>query len=264
MENISFLQRIVNLFFTPSRAFDGIAEGVSYKDWLYPMIIVMLGIVILPLFFRDVSFYEADERLARVERSIANNPDMPEETKLQVQENMAEARQKIDDSRDNPFALRNLWGYLLVPVMLFVMCAFFAAILLMVGNFGMGGKIKFFQMFTMVMLTYLISGNGMFMNLTPGVGTLELIVKTPLIIVKESTNMFLSPGLIFDELDTFLKHFINQFDIFKIWGVIVMGFGFAKLYNKPTSTGIIAVSLPWLILVAIGGALMRANSLGMG
>ena len=264
MENISFIQRIVNLFFTPSKAFDGLSDGVSYKDWLYPLLIVTAGLVILPLFYRDISLDEGEYRLNQAIRSIENNADISEERKAAVLEKMFGGLDKVEDSREHPFAFRNMWGYVFIPVMLFVMTAFFAAILLLVGNFGMGGKVKFFQMFTMVMLTYLISGNGFFMNMIPGVGTLELMVKTPLIIMKESTNLVLSPGLIFDETDTFLKHFLNQLDIFRIWGMVVMGFGFAKLYNKPTATGIMAVGFPWLILVSIGAALMKANSVAMG
>ena len=128
----------------------------------------------------------------------------------------------------------------------------------------MGGKVKFFQMFTMVMMTYLIGGNGFFMNSIPGVGTLELMVKAPLILLKESTNLVLSPGLMFDEIDTFFKQFLNQLDIFRIWGMVVMGFGFAKLYNKSTATGIMAVGFPWLILVSVGAALLNANAVLMG
>jgi len=264
MENISLLQRIVNLFFTPSKAFDGMSDGVSYKDWLYPLIIVSAGIIFLPLFYRDISLDEGEYRLNQAIRSIENNADIPEDRKIAVLEKMTDGLERVDDARENPFAFRNLWGILLVPLSVFVMTAFFAAILLLVGNFGMGGSLKFFQMFTMVMLTYLISGNGFFMNSIPGVGTLELMVKAPLIIMKESTDLVLSPGLMFDELDTFLKQFINQFDIFRIWGMVVMGFGFAKLYNKPTATGIMAVGLPWLILISIGAALMKANSMAMG
>ena len=264
MDKMSFLQRIVNLFFTPSKAFDGLAEGVSYKDWLYPLIIVTMGMIILPLVFRDVSINEAEERFIRIERSLSNNPDIPEERLEQVNAGMRDAREKITDSREHPFAFRNLWGYLLIPVMYFISAAFFSAVLMLVGNFGMGGKVKFFQMFTMVILTYLIGGNGFLMNMAPGVGTLELLVKAPLIAIKESTDMIFSPGLIFEEIDTYLKHFLNQLDVFRIWGMVVMGFGFAKLYNKPTSSGIVAVGMPWLILVAIGAALVKANSLMMG
>jgi len=264
MENISFIQRIVNLFFTPSKAFDGFRDGVSYKDWLYPLIIVTAGIIVLPLFYKDISLDEGEYRVSRAEKSIANNPDIPEERKAIILERVSESYAKIDDARENPWALRNLWGYALVPIMFCVMAAFFAGILLLVGNFGMGGKVKFFQMFTMVMMTYLIGGNGFFMNSIPGVGTLELLIKTPLIIIKESTSLVLSPAIMFDEIDSFLKQFLNQLDIFRIWGMVVMGFGFAKLYNKSTATGIMAVGFPWLILVSIGAALMKANAMAMG
>ncbi|MEA3286579.1 MAG: YIP1 family protein [Candidatus Marinimicrobia bacterium] len=264
MGNTSRLQRFIDLFFVPSRAFDDFVNGVSFKDWLIPLLIVTAAIVILPFFFRDVSFYEAEQRLIKTEQSIANNPDIPDDTKEMISERMHDAREKINDSRENPLALRNLWGYPLIPIMLFIMAAFFSAILLLVGNFGLGGQVKFFQIFSMVMMTYLISGNGFFMNMIPGVGTLELLVKTPLIMIKESTDMIFSPGLIFDDIDSFFKQFLNQLDIFRIWGMVVMGFGFAKLYNKPTATGMIAVGIPWLILVSLGAALLQANSVGMG
>lgn len=264
MENTSLIQRIVNLFFTPSKAFDGLSAGVSYKDWLYPLLIVTAGIAILPLFYRDISIEEGQHRLIQTERAISNNPDYSEEQKAIMLEKISGYHDKVEDARDNPWALRNLWGYPLIPVSLFVMTAFFSAILLMVGNFGMGGQVKFFQIFTVVMMSYLISGNGFFINSIPGVGTLELIVKTPLILMKESTNLVLSPGLMFDEIDSFFKQFLNQLDIFRIWGMVVMGFGFAKLYDKSTATGIMAVGFPWLILVSIGAALMKANTMAIG
>jgi len=260
MEQTSFLQRVVDLFFSPGKAFDYLSEGVSFKDWLYPMIIVVLGVIIMPLFFRDISFNEAEQRIRSTEQRVMSNPDIPEERLATFEERMEKAKYKIADSKENPLALRNLWGYLLVPVMLFLQAAFFTAVLMMVGNFGMGERVKYFQLFTVVMSTYLIAGSGFFMNMMPGVGTLELAVKTPLIIMRDSTDMLLSPGIMFDSIDSFFKQFLNQLDIFRIWGMIVMGFGFAKLYNKSTATGIAAVGIPWLILKAVGAALINANN----
>lgn len=259
MDNTSLLQRIINLFFTPSKAFDGLVNGVTFKDWLYPFLIVTAGLLIIPLFYRDISLDEGEFRLNQGIRSIENNADIPAERKEAVLERMYEGQGKIDDARENPLALRNLWGYLFIPVVLFVMVAFFSAILLLIGNFGMGGQVRFFQVFTMVMMTYLISGNGILLNSVPGSGTLELLIKAPLIVMKESTSLVLSPGLLFEEIDSFLKQFLNELDIFRVWGMIVMGFGFAKLYNKPTATGIITVALPWLIMISIGAALLGAN-----
>jgi len=264
MDNTSLLQRIINLFFTPSKAFDGLVDGVTFKDWLYPLLIVTTGLLIIPLLYRDISLDEGEYRLNQSIRAIENNGDMGAERKEAILDRMYEAQGKIDDARENPLALRNLWGYLFIPMVLFVMTAFFSAILLLIGNFGMGGQVKFFQIFTMVMLTYLIGGNGFLLNSVPGSGTLELLVKAPLIVMKESTSLILSPGLLFEDIDSFLKQFLNELDIFRIWGMVVMGFGFAKLYNKPTATGIVTVALPWLIMISIGAALMGANRMVVG
>ena len=264
MEKTSLLQRIIDLFFTPSRAFVGYAEGISYKDWLYPLLIVSVVLMVLPYAFLGISLDEADQQLAKSKSAVLDNPDFPEDRLAEVKENFAKYEDKIEDARQHPFAFRNLWMKILIPLMYCVMAAFFAGILLLIGNFGMGGSVRFSAMFTMVMLTYLISGNGFFMNMLPGVGSLELMVKTPMIIMRGSTDVILSPGLFFESIDSFTKQFINQLDIFRVWGMTVMGFGFAKLYNKSTGTGIVTVAIPWLILVAVSAALIQANNRMMG
>ncbi|MBC8192780.1 MAG: YIP1 family protein [Candidatus Marinimicrobia bacterium] len=259
MENTSFLQRIINLFFIPSKAFDGLVDEVSYKDWLYPLIIVSLALLVLPYAYLDISLDEGAYHMDRAIQSIQNNSDIPEERSAMIIEGMQEARENIEDARNNPFAFKYLWIKILIPIMLIISAAVFALILRLVGNFGMGGQVKFIPIFTVVMMSYLIGGNGIFLNSLPGSGTLELLVKTPLIVMKESTRMMLSAGLLFDHVDSFVKQFVNQIDIFRVWGMIVMGFGFAKLYNKSTATGIMAVGLPWLIFVSIGAALLQSN-----
>lgn len=259
MENISFIQRVVNLFFTPSHAFDGFNEDVSYKDWLYPLIISSLALIILPYLFLDISLDEGSYQMDKAIRSIQNNSDIPEDTGAEIVEGMREAKDKIEDARANPYAFRHIWPKVFIPIAILLSSAVFALVLKLVGNFGMGGQVKFLQLFTVVMMSYLVGGNGMLMNMLAGAGTLELLAKTPLIIMKESTQMMLGPGLLFDSIDSFVKQFVNQLDVFRIWGMIVMGFGFAKLYNKSTATGIMAVGLPWLIFVSIGAALLQSN-----
>jgi hypothetical protein len=264
MEKTSLLQRIIDLFFTPSRAFVGYADGITYKDWLYPLIIVSAVLIVLPYFFLDISLDEAERQMEKSKRMVLDNPDFPEDRLEQARENFAKYEGKIEDARNHPFAFRNIWMKILIPIMYCVMAAFFAGILLLIGNFGMGGSVKFSAMFTMVMLTYLIGGNGFFMNMLPGVGSLELLVKTPMIVMRGSTDVILSPGLFFDQIDSFTKQFFNQLDVFRVWGMVVMGFGFAKLYKKSTGSGIAAVVFPWMILVAVAAALIQANNRMMG
>ena len=261
MESPGLHQRLINVVLTPSRAFDGFENGVTFKDWLYPMLIVIGVYLLVPQTFRDISFYEAEQRIIKTERAVLNNPDIPEEHLEKFKSRMADAKEKIADAKENPWAFRNLWGVLLLPVVFFVIISVFSLVLLMVGNFGFGGKAKFFQVFTVVTFSYIIGGSGILLNMNPGVGTIELLVKTPMIIAKGSTNIMLSPGLLFDELDSFLKHFVNQFDLFRLWSVAIMGFGFAKLYDRSTAAGIVAVGLPWLIFTAVGAALQSSSGM---
>jgi hypothetical protein len=108
---------------------------------------------------------------------------------------------------------------------------------------------------TIVILSYFVGGNGMFFNMAQGIGSLELIVKAPIIIIKEGTDVAFSAGLLFESLDSYIKVFLNQLDLFRIWSAVVLGFGFSRLYEKSTGTGIAAVSIVWLIMTAISSAL---------
>ena len=89
-----------------------------------------------------------------------------------------------------------------------------------------------------------------------GIGILELIIKAPLILAKDSTQIILSPGLFLDSIKSFPARFINQFDIFRLWSVIVLGIGFATLYKRSYATGVWTVGALWLALTALGAGLM--------
>lgn len=256
MEHQSFFQRLLNIFLAPTEAFNDLVEKVTWRDWVWPLVFLSVVLAVAPRFYQDIKLDEALRTINRQDKSFLENPNIPDDRKADIQEKFDEARSNIKDARENPWKLKYQWGYILLPVYLFIFFSVWSALLLVIGNFGMGGKSTFFQVFTVVALSYYIGGNGMLMQMSEGIGALELLIKTPIIIAKESTQVLFSPGLFFDATNTFITRFLNQFDIFRLWSIVVLGIGFAKLYKKSFASGIGTVVALWLVLTALGAGLM--------
>ncbi len=81
------------------------------------------------------------------------------------------------------------------------------------------------------------------------------IVKTPLILAKNSVEAGLNFGLIFTEnmVGAKLHKFFGAFDIFGIWHFIVMGIGLAILYKFTVKKGISISFVIWLVMTVAGG-----------
>lgn len=255
MERQSFLQRLLNVFLSPTKAFDDIAEKATWQDWVWPLVLISVVLALVPRFYQDIKLNEALTMIQKQERSIMDNPNVPDDRKADIQQRFDKARGNILDAKEHPWKLKYVWGVILYPVYLFVFVSIFAVLLMLIGNFGMGEKVRFFQVFTIVMLSYYIGGNGALLQMPEGIGVLETIVKTPLILAKHSSSVYLSPGLFMDNTTTFLGRFLNQLDIFRLWSVAVLGIGFAKVYRRPISTGIWTVGALWLVLTALGAGL---------
>jgi hypothetical protein len=84
---------------------------------------------------------------------------------------------------------------------------------------------------------------------------LQSIVKTPLILAKNSIEAGLNLGLIFsaDMVGTKLHSFFNVIDIFYIWHFIVVGIGLAILYKFTIKKGIGISFAIWLLMTMVGG-----------
>jgi hypothetical protein len=84
---------------------------------------------------------------------------------------------------------------------------------------------------------------------------IQMIIKTPLILAKNSVEAGLNLGLIFnaDMVGTKLHSFFNVIDIFGIWHFIVVGIGLAILYKFTIKKGIGISFAVWLLMVMVGG-----------
>ena len=58
MEHQSFFQRMLNIFLAPTEAFKDLTESVTWRDWVWPLVLVILTVAIIPLFYRDITYHE--------------------------------------------------------------------------------------------------------------------------------------------------------------------------------------------------------------
>jgi hypothetical protein len=127
------------------------------------------------------------------------------------------------------------------PISILVLYALISAIFLFIGNIILGGKARFVQLLSIYSYSYLI------------VMLLGMIVKVPLILARQTTQVNLSPAVFFspEQVGQAIFNFIQSFDIFNIWFIIVFGIGFAVIYAFSKPKGIISVIIAWLLYVII-------------
>jgi len=208
--------KIINTFFEPKKVF----ENLKIKPtWLIPFLIVtLLGI---GSFYYTFPFIMAQQ----VER-IQENEKIPEEQKELIIEKLTE--------KDHP----PLWQLALAPIGTLVSLVIVAAVLFFVFNVLLGGDSAFRRIFSVYCYSSLIAIPAM-------------IVKFPLIMMKENLNVQTSLALILsvNDKDTFLYSVLSGFDIFSFWQVILVSMGLGVMYKYTTKKAFTAVLILWLIWI---------------
>jgi hypothetical protein len=121
--------------------------------------------------------------------------------------------------------------------------AIVALAFMVVGNFILGGEATFKQ-------NYALFAWG------STIGIVESIVKIPMMLIKNSVEVYTSLAILMDssESKTVMFKILNAFDIFAIWKVIVISIGFSILYkfSRGKSYSAIGGLYAIYILIAIG------------
>ena len=115
-----------------------------------------------------------------------------------------------------------------------------AAFFLFVGNFVLGGKASYKQMFALFTWANMVS-------------IVELLVKMVLILQKNSAEVYTSLALFMDpsKSKTFLFQLLNAVDIFAIWKVILWSIGFGIIYRFSAKKSYITVITMYVLYVLI-------------
>lgn len=217
---MSFATKSVGIFTNPKAVFENLR---FYPDWALP---VLLAIVVAASF----SYFTQNLMLEFQKEAIYESTLIPEEYKDTAIEKMEE---KSDAQRN----LESVGGSV---VNIFLVYLVGAAAFLIFGNFFLGGQASFKQVFSMFSWAGLI-------------GVLELLIKLPMALVKDSLHVYTSLALFLDPADskTVFFQILNAVDVFIIWKIVVWSVGMSAVYQFSKQKGYIASLTLYGIYLAV-------------
>ena len=88
------------------------------------------------------------------------------------------------------------------------------------------------------------------------VTVLETLIKVPLMLNKETIEVFTGLGLFeIGDKGTFINNLFAGMDLFSVWRIILIGIGLSVYYKKSAKPFIIAIFIYWLFQISIFAAL---------
>ena len=213
---MSVAGRILRVFYAPSETFEAVAEQRSAADWLVPTIVVAM-----------VVFFS----------TYVTSPIYVAETMEQMQQQTpAEQNDEMEGAAD-AILISTLVA---APIMMFVMLFIGAAIYLLVGKL-LGGLLGYSQCLAIVAYTSLIA-------------ILQHIVKTPLVLAKETMNVQIGLGMFLSEeaRKNFGGALLSSIDPFIVWMIVIAGLGLSILGQIERSRAYAGVAVITLIFLSIG------------
>ena len=114
-EKMSVLNKMINVFTSPSKAF---ASLDSYKNWLIPILVIIVVAIGRQFIMQDLEIDAVKERITR-------NEQIPEEQKTAILE-------KIDQDSNDTFAIIKSIGGIII--MTFLFAALVAGLYFFTGN----------------------------------------------------------------------------------------------------------------------------------
>ncbi|OGB64135.1 MAG: hypothetical protein A2Y94_15530 [Caldithrix sp. RBG_13_44_9] len=221
-EELNFLQRVIGIFTNPERVFQYLRVK---PDYILPLLLAVILTTVSSPFIYDIAI---NDQIANIEK----NDSIPDDRKELI----------IDQISASQEGSRKIIYMLVVPpISVLILYALISGIFLFIGNIILGGKARFVQLLSIYSYSYLI------------VMLLGMIIKIPLILARQTTQINLSPAVFFspEQVGQAIFNFIQSFDIFNIWFIVVFGIGFAVIYAFSKPKGIISVIIAWLLYVLI-------------
>jgi hypothetical protein len=203
--------RIGNVFFSPTKAFEGFRGRAGILVPLLIITIVLSVIMALP-----VTKYQGLEQIKMLEQSTTLPPQVLEQ-----------ARERAS----HPNYIASAIG---APIVVLLIGVISALIAWLFGGFFFGGKkAGFGTIWGVTLLSGLIS-------LVGGV------LRVPLIIAKESARVSFGPAALLSGMQPTAIFFMimSLLDIFAIWSLIAAGFGYSEIFGLSRAKGM------WISVIA--------------
>jgi len=199
-QSVNYGKTLVNVFADPQVAFEDIKKK---PNWIVPIILILIVSYIFNVLTLDIQFKTEKEY-------ILDSSLMTEDQKDEYLEQMETP--SFYKTTISPIVTSVLTTFL-IPLII-------ATVFLIFGNFIFGGSASFLLNFCAVAWAGLI-------------GLLEGIIKLPIILNKGTLEVYTSLALFMDSSlsKTFFSQFLNIFDVFTVWKVIVYSIAFMVVYK---------------------------------
>ena len=214
---------LVSIFYEPTRVFRALKEKPT---WLIPLIFFLVVMTIATYFIMPAA---QKAQLAAIDRSEVYSAEQKAQIKEQMEQNKGFA----------------MIGVIASPIFWVVLIFISVGFTMLMGNAIFGGKARFAQVFSMIILSFM----------TWVIGT---IIKTPLIVAKDSIDVRTSLAIVLPGETTSgpLYSFLNTYtDIFVVWQLVILVIGVKIMYDFVTSKAVMTVLIPTGVMAAISIAL---------
>ena len=228
-EKMGFLTRIFGVFFEPKKVFSFLNNKPS---WLFAFLLILIIGAIIAEIILPQSLLQQKEIFSNIPR-FSSSPEMLEK--------MTEVTTGARISTIVGEIIKTLIGLFLLTSLVYFFC-----------NIILGGDSSYKRVLSVVTYTSFIT-------------VLGAILKTPLILAKNSADVQTSLALLMPEGDFTKIRFmlLSALDIFSIWQLILIAIGITVLYKFSMTKALVATIIGWLILVFLSiGLGVMGMSLG--
>ncbi len=231
---VSYLRTVLDLFVAPSRAFHSL---LVKPRWLIPFVLCVTSALI----------YEAATsryRMEEIKESIRSDPTIPADQARRRLEN-------IDSQRTHGVSLNRLAIGAAVMTAAHAVNVFGLALILWLA----------LQLYsTRVAYMTLVAGCSFIFLLK----IVEALIKIPLILAKESTQVYLGPVVILppEWIGSPLFNLLDRIDLFDLWTVALLAICFPILAGISRKKAVLTVGYLWSIWLLGGmflGNIVRVN-----
>ncbi len=236
---LSEVERLVNMFFAPSKTFADLKRKTTWATWIAPFLLTaIIGLGYVVTVNKKVTF----EQVARNNISLSPKAQAQLE-KLPAEQQARQMEISVKATRIFSFAF---------PVFSLIFLTIIAAVLMATFNFGVGAELNFKTSLAVVLYSSvpgIVKSILAIVSLWAGSDPEGFVIQNPV-----ATN----PGYFLNPADsTFLYSLASALDVVQIWVLVVTAIGFAAVSKMKRGTTM-AVVFGWYVVFTLIGAGMGA------
>ncbi len=237
-KGLSEMERVVDTFVAPAATFSDIRRSASW--WLPFLLIVLFSTAATFTIDRHVGF----SRVA--ENQVQASPSQAEQLASLTPEDRASQMEKR--------AIGTKYFSYGLPIFLLLIFAIYSAIILGSFNLALGAKMTYGQVFAVTIyssLPYLLTSLLTIITVAFGNNAETFNMQNPV-----GTNL----AYFLPDAAPWLKALLAQFDVIKIWSLVLSVLGFKIVSGKSMGQSTAVVVGWWLLIVLVGVAVAAAFS----